>query len=46
MDPEKTGGLGYMSYVDKINIKRGSSLLDDTAPNTERLNKTFYDREK
>ena len=43
MDPEKTGGFGYMGYLDKINIKRGSTSFDDSAAGTERMNKTFYD---
>ena len=43
MDPEKTGGYGYLNYVDKMAYKRGFSI-DDT--NMERLNKTFYDKNR
>ena len=43
MDPEKTGGYGYLNYVDKMAYKRGFSI-DDT--NMERLNKTFYERNR
>ena len=43
MDPEKIGGYGYLNYVDKMAYKRGFSI-DDT--NMERLNKTFYERNR
>lgn len=41
MDPEKTGGFGYLNYVDKMAYKKGYSI-DDMG--VERLNKTFYDK--
>ena len=34
-----------MGYLDKINYKRGGSAFDETVPNTERLNRTAYDKE-
>ena len=43
MDPEKTGGYGYLNYVDKMAYKKGYSV-DDTG--LERLNKTFYERNR
>ena len=39
-DPEKSGGFGYLNYVDKMAYKRGFDLEDQ---NMERLNKTFND---
>ena len=41
LDPEKTGGYGYLNYVDKMAYKKGFSV-DDTG--LERLNKTFFDK--
>ena len=41
MDPEKTGGYGYLNYVDKMAYKKGYAV-DDTG--LERLNKTFYEK--
>ena len=38
VDPEKSGGFGYLNYVDKVAYKRGFDLEDQ---NMERLNKTF-----
>lgn len=41
LDPEKTGGFGYLNYVDKLAYKKGFSV-DDTG--IDRLNKTFFQR--
>ena len=43
LDPEKTGGYGYLNYVDKMAYKKGYSV-DDTG--LERLNKTFYEKNR
>jgi hypothetical protein len=43
LDPEKTGGFGYMSYLDKVQVKKGSTL-DDQA--FDRLNKTAQEKER
>ena len=40
MNPEQTGGYGYLNYIDKMAYKKGNSV-DDT--NLDRLNKTFFD---
>lgn len=37
LDPEKTGGFGYMSYLDKVQTKKGS-VVDDQV--FDRLNRT------
>lgn len=39
MNPEMSGGYGYLNYIDKISDKRGNSV-DDSG--LERLSKTFY----
>jgi hypothetical protein len=41
MDPEKTGGYGYLNYVDKMAYKKGLTVDDSSL---ERLNKTFFDK--
>ncbi len=41
LDPEKTGGYGYLNYVDKMAYKKGF-VMDDTG--LERLNKTFFEK--
>lgn len=41
LDPEKTGGLGYLTYVDKMHYRRGS-VPDDSS--LERLNRTFNEK--
>lgn len=43
MDPEKTGGFGYMSYLDKVQPKKGS-VMDDQS--FDRLNRTAADRDR
>jgi hypothetical protein len=43
LDPEKTGGFGYMSYLDKVQVKKGTTV-DDQA--FDRLNRTAYDRDR
>lgn len=43
LDPEKTGGLGYLNYIDKMAYKKGYSV-DDTG--LERLNKTFFQKNR
>lgn len=40
MNPEQSGGLGYLNYIEKISYKRGNSV-DDAG--LERLSKTFYE---
>jgi hypothetical protein len=37
LSPEKSGGYGYLSYVDKLSLRKGISLDDS---NLERLNQT------
>ena len=34
-----------MGYLDKINYKRSGSGFDETTPNTEKLNRTTYDKQ-
>jgi hypothetical protein len=43
LDPEKIGAFGYMSYLDKVQNKKGPNLDD---PNFERLNRTAIDKER
>ena len=40
MDPEKTGGYGFLNYLEKMSHKRGNSTDD---MNLERFTKTFYE---
>ena len=40
MNPEISGGDGYLNYIDKLAYKRGNTV-DDTG--LERLSKTFYE---
>lgn len=42
LDPEKTGGFGYMTYLDKVQVKKGS--VDDQF--CDRLNRTAMDKER
>ena len=39
LSPEKTGGYGYLNYVDKTAYKKGYAVDDN---GLERLNKTFF----
>ncbi len=41
LDPEKTGGYGYLNYVDKMAYKKGFTV-DDAG--LDRLNKTFFQK--
>lgn len=41
LDPEKTGGFGYLNYVDKLAYKKGYSNDDSSM---QRMNKTFYEK--
>ena len=40
MDPEKTGGFGYLNYVDRMAFKKGYSVDEN---GMDRMSKTFYD---
>lgn len=40
LDPEKTGGFGYLNYIDKMAYRKGFEMDDQ---NMERLSKSFYD---
>lgn len=40
MDPEKTGGFGYLNYIDKMSYKKG---IENDDQSLERLNKTFFE---
>ena len=42
LDPEKTGGFGYMGYLDKVQIKKGS--VDDSG--FERMNRTAMEKQR
>ena len=39
LSPEKSGGYGYLSYVDKVSVRKGISFDDS---NLERLNQTGH----
>lgn len=41
LDPEKTGGYGYLNYVDKMAYKKGLTV-DDSG--LDRLSKTFFEK--
>ena len=41
LDPEKIGAFGYMSYLDKVQTKKGSNIDEQ---NFERLNRTAVDK--
>jgi len=41
LDPEKIGAFGYMSYLDKMQNKKGSSTDDQ---NVDRMNRTAVEK--
>jgi hypothetical protein len=41
LDPEKTGGYGYLNYIDKVAYKKGLTV-DDAG--LEKLHRTFFDK--
>ena len=40
LDPEKTGGFGYLSYIDKVAYRKGFEYEEQ---GMDRMNKTFQE---